>query len=90
MCWHYHVLCILPIFFPLHPYFFPSSPLPLLMPSHAVSSKVTNPDLIDDHCTSSQSLISKLTVLAVVTNSMPKNMHSMLREAVLCILCCSL
>jgi len=53
------------------------------MLSHAISSEVTSPNLVDDHCMSSQSLISKLSVVAVVTNSLLKNLPSMLLESVL-------
>jgi uncharacterized membrane protein len=60
---------------------FPSYLLFGLMLSHAISSEVTSPNLTDDYCMSSQSLISKLSVVAVVTNLLLKNLTSMLLES---------
>ena len=65
------------------PSFFPSYLLLPLMLIHAISSEVTSPTLTDDRCMSSQSIISKLSVVAVVTNSLLKNLPSMLLESVL-------
>jgi hypothetical protein len=77
------ILTSLPSFLPsfIHS-FSPSSLLLPLMPSHAISSEVTSPNLVDDHCMLSESLISKLSVVAVVTDSTVKNLPSKLLETV--------
>ena len=71
------------------PSFFASDLLLSLMLSHAISSEVTSPTLIDDHCMPSQSLISKLSVVAVVTNPLLKNLQQYAFRICAYIVCCS-